>query len=93
MKEKLLEVALRYIDNTKEANDLVSELLVLFNVGSSADYEREAKSRREQIADINQWSSLLISNRKTIRERIMWSMIADIQNRTEGFPEKSSIEK
>lgn len=82
MKEQALKILLRYIDNSKEANDALSELLVLFDVSSSANLEREVKSRREQIADINQWSSLLISNRKTIRERVMWSMIADIQNRT-----------
>lgn len=82
MKEQALEILLRYIDNSKEANDALSELLVLFDVSSSANLERELKSKREQIADINQWSSLLISNRKTIRERVMWSMIADIQNRT-----------
>lgn len=32
MKEQLLEIALRYVDNTKEANDLVSELLLLYSV-------------------------------------------------------------
>ena len=32
MKEKALEILLRYIDNTKEANDALSELLVLFDV-------------------------------------------------------------
>lgn len=32
MKKELLEIALRYVDNTKEANDLVSELLLLFSV-------------------------------------------------------------
>lgn len=32
MKEEALKVLLRYIDNTKEANDALSELLVIFNV-------------------------------------------------------------
>ncbi|HNR21362.1 MAG TPA: hypothetical protein PKL45_15370 [Bacteroidia bacterium] len=35
MKEQLLKIVLRYVDNTKEANDLVSELLVLFDVSVS----------------------------------------------------------
>ncbi len=44
--------------------------------------EKEVNSRREQITDINQWSHLLLSNRGVVRPRIMWSMIADINNRT-----------
>jgi len=35
MKEEALKVLLRYIDNTKEANDALSELLVIFNVSGS----------------------------------------------------------
>jgi hypothetical protein len=35
MKEQALKVLLRYIDNTKEANDALSELLVIFNVSGS----------------------------------------------------------
>ena len=34
MKEQALKVLLRYIDNTKEANDALSELLDLFNVSN-----------------------------------------------------------
>ena len=42
MKEQALKVLLRYIDNTKEANDALSELLVLFDVSCSLRYsERE----------------------------------------------------
>ena len=42
MKEQALKVLLRYIDNTKEANDALSELLVLFDVSGSLRYsERE----------------------------------------------------
>ena len=42
MKEKALEVLLRYIDNTKEANDALSELFVLFDFSGSLRYsERE----------------------------------------------------
>ena len=37
MKEQALKVLLRYIDNTKEANDALSELLVLFDVSNSLD--------------------------------------------------------
>lgn len=35
MKKKALKVLLRYIDNSKEANDALSELLVIFNVSGS----------------------------------------------------------
>lgn len=42
MKEQALKVLLKYIDNTKEANDALSELLVLFDVSGSLRYsERE----------------------------------------------------
>ena len=42
MKEQALKVLLRYIDNTKDANDALSELLVLFDVNGSLRYsERE----------------------------------------------------
>jgi hypothetical protein len=82
MKEQALKVLLRYIDNTKEANDALSELLVLFDVSNCASLEREVKSRREQITDINQWTEILIKYRHKIRERVLWSMINDINNRT-----------
>ena len=45
MKEQALEILLRYIDNTKEANDALSELLVLFDVSNCASLEREVNSR------------------------------------------------
>lgn len=82
MKEQALEVLLRYIDNTKEANEALSELLVLFDVSSCATLEREVKSRREQITDINQWTEIMIKYRSKIRDRVLWSMINDINNRT-----------
>ena len=82
MKEQALEVLLRYIDNTKEANDALSELLVLFDVCSCAALEREVNSRREQITDINQWTEIMIRYRSKIRDRVLWSMINDINNRT-----------
>jgi hypothetical protein len=82
MKEQALEILLRYIDNTKEANDALSELLVLFDVSNCASLEREVNSRRQQITDINQWTEILIAYRHKIRERVLWSMINDINNRT-----------
>ena len=39
MKEEALKVLLRYIDNSKEANDALSELLVIFNVSGSLPIE------------------------------------------------------
>lgn len=44
--------------------------------------ESELKSRREQILDINQWSAILLQNRRSIRDRVLWSAISDINNRT-----------
>lgn len=42
MKEQALKVLLRYIDNTKEANDALSELFVLFDISGKLRYsERE----------------------------------------------------
>lgn len=46
------------------------------------EFEREVKMRREQITDINQWTEILIRYRHKIRERVLWSMINDINNRT-----------
>ena len=82
MKEQALEILLRYIDNTKEANDALNELLVIFDVSNCASLEREVNSRRQQITDINQWTEILITYRLKIRERVLWSMINDINNRT-----------
>lgn len=81
MKEKLLETILRYVDNSKEGNDLLDEIL---NIDSTnyEKFEREVKSRREQILDINQWSALLLNNKGKIRDRVLWAMIGDINNRT-----------
>lgn len=93
MKEKLMEIALRYTGNSKEATDMVDELMNIihakvFTVSTEAEerginkYEREVKMRREQITDINQWTEILIKYRHKIRERVLWSMINDINNRT-----------
>jgi cytochrome c biogenesis factor len=93
MKETLMEIALRYTGNSKEANDMVDELMnvihaKVFVVSTQAEekgvqkYEREVMMRREQITDINQWTEILIKYRHKIRERVLWSMINDINNRT-----------
>jgi len=88
-----MEIALRYTGNSKEANDMVDELMnviaeKLFVVSTQAEqrgvkqYEREVMMRREQITDINQWTEILIKYRHKLRERVLWSMINDINNRT-----------
>ena len=42
MEEQILKILLRYIDNTKEANDALSELSIFFNINNSIRYsERE----------------------------------------------------
>lgn len=93
MRDKLLKIALRYTDNSKEATDMVDELMyvipekVLDDSIKSEEkgvkqYEREVMMRREQITDINQWTEILIKYRHKIRDRVLWSMINDINNRT-----------
>lgn len=82
MKEKLLETILRYVDNSKEGNDLLNEILNIIDSTNYEKFEREVKSRREQILDINQWSSILLTNKGKIRDRVLWAMIGDINNRT-----------
>ncbi|MEK6881464.1 MAG: hypothetical protein AABY22_17710, partial [Nanoarchaeota archaeon] len=49
--------------------------------GEIASLDREVKSRREQIADINQWSHILLMS-SDLRPRVMKSMFMDINNRT-----------
>lgn len=46
------------------------------------EVENSLKSSREIITDINQWSQILLDNRHRIRPRVLWAMIADINNRT-----------
>ena len=67
MKEQLLKIALRYVDNTKEANDLVSELLVLFDVSVSFGVYRGYKIAESiqggyeiSVWDGKEWRFLLI---------------------------------
>ena len=45
MKEGLLEIALRYVANTKEANDLVSELLLFIRCYKSVCPNPDCKSK------------------------------------------------
>lgn len=60
----------------------VDMLFDLFNIDNYESLEREVKSRRQQITDINQWTEILIHYKHKIRERVLWSMINDINNRT-----------
>lgn len=56
--------------------------LQLYNVGNCAKLQSEVDSRRKQISDINQWSEILLAYRHKIRDGVLWSMIADINNKT-----------
>ncbi|MCP4140639.1 MAG: hypothetical protein GY755_10180 [Chloroflexi bacterium] len=61
---------------------ITQELLVLFSVSNCGKLQSEVESRRKQITDINQWTEILLAYRHKIRERPLWSIIADINNRT-----------
>ena len=56
--------------------------LRLYIVGNCAKLQSEVDRRRKQITDINQWTEILLAYRHKIRDRVLWSMIADINNRT-----------
>lgn len=56
----------------------IDKLFSLFDVSKRTSLE----SKNNIILDINQWTQILLANRKTIRERPLWAMIADINNRT-----------
>ena len=56
----------------------VDKLFSLFDVTKRTSLE----SKNNIILDINQWTQILLANRKTIRERLLWAIIADINNRT-----------
>lgn len=77
LKERLEEIAKRYVDNSKEIKDMLDEILEQPELKG-----KPTASYRDQIADIHQWTTLLMKNRKELRERVLWSMIADIHNRT-----------
>lgn len=56
----------------------IDKLFSLFDVSKRTSLE----SKNNIILDINQWTQILLANRKTIREKPLWAMIADINNRT-----------
>jgi len=56
----------------------VDKLFSLFDVSTRKSLESKTKI----ITDINQWSEILLAYRHKIRERPLWAMIADINNRT-----------
>lgn len=56
----------------------IDKLFSLFDVSKRTSLE----SNNNIILDINQWTQILLAHRKTIRERPLWAMIADINNRT-----------
>jgi hypothetical protein len=60
---------------------VVKELLVKRD-SQCGKLQKEVESRRKQITDINQWTEILLHYRSKIRERPLWSIIADINNRT-----------
>lgn len=86
LNDKLMEIAIRYVGNTKEGRDMVDEMMGTegfeHNLMVIENLKDVIKSKRELISDINQWSHILLSNRHNIRERVLWAMIADINNRT-----------
>lgn len=93
MREKLLEIALQYTGKPEEAEDMVDAMMNVFHeklfvATTEAEervrkkYERDVVRNREQITDINQWTEILIAYRHKIRDRVLWSMINDINNRT-----------
>ncbi len=68
-------------DDLITVDEAKAKLCDLHNVSVSS-LQRKIESRRKQITDINQWTEILLAYRHKIRERPLWSMIADISNRT-----------
>lgn len=80
--KNIIKILENYGIKEPKLTHITQELLVLFSVSNCSKLQIEVESRRKQIADINQWTEILLAYRHKIRERPLWSMIADINNRT-----------
>lgn len=82
MKKQINDLLLKMQKGENCIGETANELLKLYNVGKCAKLQSEVDSRRKQITDINQWTEILLTYRHKIRDRVLWSMITDINNRT-----------
>jgi len=80
--QNIIKILENYGIEEPNLTHITQELLVLFSVSNRGKLQSEVESRRRQITDINQWTEILLAYRHKIRERPLWSMIADINNRT-----------
>lgn len=78
MRNKIDEILGQLVRNEISEVEAIESLFTLFD----KDKQSAIESKNNIILDIRQWSKLLLDNRRTIRERPLWAMIADINNRT-----------
>jgi hypothetical protein len=71
-----------YSQELNEYIDYLENKLKNHKVLHDVSKRTSLESKNSIILDINQWTQILLANRTTIRERPLWAMIADINNRT-----------
>lgn len=82
MTDEQCEVLLSELINTSEIIGIKLEVESSKLSQHDVSKRTSLESKNNIILDINQWTQILLANRKTIRERPLWAMIADINNRT-----------
>ena len=78
MREEIDKILGELVSKEISEAETVDKLFSLFDVNKRTSLE----AKNNIILDINQWTQILLTNRKTIREQPLWAMIADINNRT-----------
>ncbi len=82
MKKEINNILLDMQNCRIDVGEAANKLCDLFDVSNCAALKHEVENRRKQITDINQWTEILLAYRHKIRDRPLWAMIADINNRT-----------
>ena len=78
MKEEIDKILGELVSKEISEAQAVDKLFSLFDVNKRTSLE----AKNNIILDINQWTQILLVNRKTIRERPLWTIITNINNRT-----------
>ena len=81
MRNKILEAIKGVTDNYLTPSQCADRLEAIYREQHGVDL-MELGRRREQILDINQWASLIMSKFSELRPRIIRGMVGDILNRT-----------
>lgn len=81
MRNKILEAIKGATDNYLTPSQCADQIEAIYREQHGVDL-MELGRRREQILDINQWASILLSKFSELRPRIIRGIVGDILNRT-----------